>query len=114
MLGSCKLRMSEYPYNAAELTEKYYLYERRANKQLLDKEIEVKGILSQVTKDSKKNTVIILARRGEPYGVKCTFAPNASMPKSPLELNTEITIKGTCKGLSGHVIITNCHLVTRQ
>ncbi len=109
-LSACKLNFSEYPYNATELTQKYYLYERRANRQFLNEEITVKGTLSQVTKDKHNNMVILLARNNAPYGVKCIFNKKNAKINKTFELNTLVTVKGICIGLEEHVVLENCTL----
>lgn len=107
-LSACKLKLSEYPYNAAEFTQKYYLYERKADRQFLNQEVEVQGVLSQVTRDKENRLVVILARRHDPYGVKCIFTKEESRRKQPLELSKMVTVKGICMGLEEHVILTEC------
>jgi hypothetical protein len=111
LLPACRINLSETPADAAEFTRKYYLYERRADRQFLNQEIEIRGVLSQATRDKEDRLVIILARRNEPYGVKCIFSEKESKQKKPLELSRQVTVKGICKGLDEHVVLTDCRFV---
>lgn len=104
----CRVKKASFPLDASQFTMQYYLYENRSDRRYYNREVEVKGILSQVTRDKDKRLVAILARRGAPYGVKCTFKPTESLQKKPLELNSLVTVKGICKGLDEHVILVNC------
>jgi hypothetical protein len=107
-ITGCRVKQANFPLDASKFTMQYYLYENRSDRRYYNQEVEVKGILSQVTRDKDKRLVAILARRGAPYGVKCIFKPTESLQKKPLELNSYVTVKGICKGLDEHVILVNC------
>jgi hypothetical protein len=109
----CRVKKASFPLDASQFTMQYYLYENRSDRRYYNQEIEVKGILSQVTRDKDKRLVVILAQRRAPYGVKCIFKPTESIQKKPLELNSLVTVKGICKGLDEHVVLVNCSFEER-
>ena len=112
-MSSCRVHERSFPLKSSDFTRKYYLYEKKSDRRYYDEQIEVKGVLSQVTRDKNNNLVLILARRNEAYGVKCKFNKSASNLKQPLELQHFVTVKGTCKGLKEHILLVNCTFVEK-
>ena len=92
--------------NAVDLATKYDSNEITANSQFLDKVIEVKGEIGEISSNQKGETIVSL--KGTDFNsVRCTLQ-HLPLPK-PVA-GKKVSIKGICTGYLTDVIMVRCIL----
>ena len=91
---------------AINLVTSYENNEANANTLYLDKVLEVKGEVNDVSKNQKGETVITL-KGTDMSGVICTLE---GMVTSPIKPNSSVVIKGICTGFLTDVVLVRCVL----
>lgn len=96
--------------SASQLFSDYSDSEEESNALYLDKVIEVKGTISELSENAAGNLTVLLADEGAMGGVSATC--DASVSKDGLEVGQKIKIKGRCTGLNMFdVEMSNCFIV---
>lgn len=96
--------------SAGQLFTDYSDSEEESNALYLDKVIEVKGTISELSENAAGNLTVLLADEGAMGGVSATC--DASVSKDGLEVGQKIKIKGRCTGLNMFdVEMSNCFIV---
>jgi hypothetical protein len=90
--------------SAVELAEAYESNEAEANAKYLDKVLEVKGEINEVSKNQKGEPVITL-KGTDMSGLICTLE---GAPASEIKTNSSVTIKGICTGFLTDVVLVRC------
>lgn len=92
--------------SAAELVTAFENNEAGANSLYLDKVLEVKGEVNEVSKNQKGETVITL-KGTDMSGLICTLE---GTPSSEVKPNSSVVIKGICTGFLTDVVMVRCVL----
>jgi len=96
--------------DAVALVAAFVKNEEEANKNYLDKVVEVKGKVKEVTK--KENAyVILLGDDASMSSVNCTLDHGQDALASRLKPGDETVIRGHCTGYLLDVVIINCKFV---
>jgi putative exporter of polyketide antibiotics len=95
--------------SAPELVSAYDSNEAEANAQYLDKVLEVKGEIIEISKNQKEEPVITL-KGTDMSGIICTFEGTAT---SEIKLNSSVVIKGICTGFLTDVVLVRCIFESR-
>jgi hypothetical protein len=90
--------------SAKELFEAFESDEPSANAMYLDKVIEVNGVISEISSNQEKNTIVILDADNAMGGVACTLE---NTDGKTFEKKSHISIKGICTGYLTDVVITH-------
>ncbi len=98
---------SEIQISAKNLVSEYAKNEVRADKMFRDKKLAVTGVITKIHKDILGDPYIILKGDGFLNNVQCFTDENTA---SELNINTKITIIGSCEGLMMNVILKDCKL----
>ncbi|MFL5727840.1 MAG: OB-fold protein [Cytophagaceae bacterium] len=69
-----------------------------ANKQYLDKVIQLQGKISEVITDQRGGTVIVLNDGKSTFGITCTMSVNSKDAASKLKKGEVVSLKGICTG----------------
>ncbi len=92
--------------NDTSLVEAFHANETLANAKYLDQIIEVKGRISEITKNH--SSPIISLGKGDLFGnVVCHLSPQEILKVNQLEIGKTIIIKGICTGFLMDVTISN-------
>ena len=98
---------------AIEVTAKELLKEYEADETYRDKLVTVTGIINDIGKDVLDDTYVAVGT-GDDYEfttVQCYFSDEGELAKvGDLEKGAEITVTGTCDGLSINVLLKDCVL----
>jgi flagellar basal body-associated protein FliL len=92
--------------SATDLAAAYENNEAGANSLYLDKVIEVKGEVNEITKNQKGETVITL-KGTDMSGLICTLEGTTATEIKP---NSSVVIKGICTGYLTDVVLVRCVL----
>lgn len=91
--------------SSEELFAKFNEDETNANTLYLDKVLEVKGKVLEVTTNQDQMTVIVLETNDPIFGIRCTMNSDVDVSVSDL-----IIVQGICTGYLSDVVITNAFL----
>ena len=98
---------------AKELLKEYDDNEVKADETYRDKLVTVTGIINDIGKDVLDDTYVAVGT-GDDYEfttVQCYFSDEGELAKvGDLEKGAEITVTGTCDGLSINVLLKDCVL----
>ncbi len=92
--------------SATDLVSAYEKNEAGANSLYLDKVLEVRGEVNEVSKNQKGETVITL-KGSDMSGLICTLEGTAATEVKP---NSSVVIKGICTGFLTDVVLVRCVL----
>ena len=106
---SVEKQEAEFMFGSSALVHEFETDEEMANSLYLDKVIQVKGTVNNVSDDG--TVVVVTLKDPESVsGVLCSFDVN-SVSSEKLITGTEITVKGICTGYLLDVVLTKCALV---
>lgn len=91
---------------AARLFQEFSENEERANKEYLDKIIEVEGVIKEMS-SLNENPSILLQAGSESFGVLCSF--EKAIDKK-LRVGERIVVKGLCTGMLTDVVLIGCSM----
>jgi hypothetical protein len=91
--------------NSNELFDKFHTDESNANALYLNKVLEVKGKILEITTNHDQATVIVLETNDPVFGIRCSM--NSSTNARVADL---VIVQGICTGFLSDVIITNAFL----
>jgi hypothetical protein len=95
--------------SSIELVTAYENNEAEANAKYLDKVLEVKGEIMEVSKNQKGEPVITL-KGTDMSGIICTIEGTAT---SGIRPNSSVVIKGICTGFLTDVVMVRCIIQSR-
>lgn len=89
--------------SAVQLVDSFINNEVGANKAYLNKIIEVKGAIAEISTNQDSNQVVLLQADDPLSGVQCTM-------KEPLnsKVGDSVSIKGFCNGYTIVVLLSDC------
>lgn len=97
---------------AIDLYKQFSENEAAANKQYLDKVVQVRGSLKAINRGPDGSLNLTLASGHEMGDVTCEI-PAANVPQGAnLQTGQNITVKGQCTGILMDVVLVKCVLVT--
>jgi hypothetical protein len=91
--------------SAEELFTAFNEDETNANTLYLDKVLEVKGKILEVTTNQDQMTVVVLETNDPIFGIRCSMSKSTDVSVSDF-----IIVQGICTGYLSDVIITNAFL----
>ncbi len=91
---------------AQSILEAYITDEQKANSVYLDKAIEVKGEVGEITKTQQGKTVISLKTKDPMAGIRCTMKEGVTA----INAGQNVTIKGICTGYLMDVTLVDCYI----
>ena len=100
---SCKTQNLTFPIDSDKFTEQYKKHKFRSNRWYKDKEIEIKGKISQVYKNE---IILFIESSNNTLGISCKLKNNDI--KKPFKQNQTVHIIGICKGIKENIIINDC------
>lgn len=96
--------------SAAKLYEAYASNEDEGDKMYLNKIIEVKGTVVELTY-SGEDIILTLEAQSTSGGISCRFSPGKEIVKKQIRKEMEISVKGRCTGFNMDVNLTDCVIV---
>jgi len=103
---------SDFKTDATSLFREFQKNETAANKKYLDKIVEVKGIVDEVSKSGQATSIQLDAGAG-PAGINCSISsdgPTANNTPTPAKGAT-IIVKGKCAGFLADVNLVDCVVI---
>jgi tRNA_anti-like len=94
--------------DADALLEAYTQSEEKANQKYLNKVIQVKGKVGEITENQSKQTVIFLQTQDPMSAISCTFQ---TKPTQSPKAGDDLTIKGLCTGFTTDVVLIQCSIL---
>lgn len=88
---------------ALQLFHDFETNEAQANKNYLDKAVEVVGVISETTMDMERKQVLVLSTDNIMFGVRCTLRE----ADGTWQTGDSVTVKGICKGFLSDVVVTD-------
>jgi uncharacterized protein (UPF0333 family) len=118
---------TDYSLAASDIVNEYLNDQNVANQKYLDdqgesKILEVKGIVSNISKDFNDATVVLLKGENDNAGVSCTLVKDANRDASQYSIGKAIKIKGVIRSgasfdpdldMYEHVIMEDCKLINK-
>jgi hypothetical protein len=92
---------------AVALFNDYSTNEQAANQKYLEKILEVRGVVTNVTKNAEGQTVVLLKTNDPMFGVNCTIEEKNIIFKE----GDAVTLKGICTGYLTDVVLIRCFLI---
>ena len=98
----------EYEMDAKALFLAFEAHEDEADKRLLDKVIQVTGIVREVVQDDEGNVSVTLDTGNDFFGVICELQSSSPWTKADFKPGQQVTFKGLCTGMSMDVVLVRC------
>jgi hypothetical protein len=93
---------------APELFQAFEKDELSANETYLDKVVEVKGEVQQVSINDEGGISLTLNSGNDMFGVICQLDELTEHQKTTFEPGEEVTVKGICTGMLMDVVLVRC------
>lgn len=94
--------------DATALATRYETNEPEANREWLDKVLQVTGEITEVTANQQNEKVLSL-KGSDMSSVRCTIESNS---KAEFKIGQRLTIKGICTGYLSDVILVRCVILS--
>lgn len=97
--------------SASDLCRDYESNQLMADEKFKSQQIQVAGVINQITKNYKGNYLVILRGHKNGYGIKCVFPKESKNQLLSLKKGNPVKVEGTCKGFGKYentVNIENC------
>jgi hypothetical protein len=82
--------------------------EEEANRQYLDKVMEVQGAVKTIQAEEDGQLSLTLESGSELFGVVCQFDPRSPLGPGDFQKGQAVTIKGICTGMLMDVVLVRC------
>lgn len=92
--------------DAVALFDAFSQNEKKANADFLDKVLEVRGEVTNVTMNADGSAVILLKTNDLMFGINCTMEEK----NIQLKKGDQVTLKGLCTGYLTDVVLIRCHI----
>jgi hypothetical protein len=103
---SVSSRKADIELTAIDLLKSFEADEKAANTQYLNKVVQVKGLVDNVT-ESKADFAVYLKEKDNTSGVMCSF-DKSEFQKNPIKAGDQVSIKGICNGYLMDVVLNKC------
>jgi hypothetical protein len=97
--------------SAGELLAEFEANETEANAQYLNKVIEIRGSVQEMTETTEGGKVLILRDEEAMAGVSCAFEAKDAEKLASISLGDEIVARGVCAGMLIDVNLSRCVLI---
>ncbi len=104
-------QQADISFAASKLFSEFETDENSANKKYLNKIIEVRGNIQEITKTDDGGLIIVLRGEEDIFGVNCAFEKKDAQKIVGIKTGKEITVKGFCTGMLMDVNLSRCVLV---
>lgn len=91
--------------DAVTLFNAFSQNEKKANADYLDKVLQVRGEVTNITTNADGLTVILLKTDDMMFGINCTMEEK----NSSIKTGDQVTLKGLCTGYLTDVVLIRCH-----
>ena len=91
--------------DAVTLFNAFSQNEKKANADYLDKVLQVRGEVSNITTNADGITVILLKTDDMMFGINCTMEEK----NSSIKTGDQVRLKGLCTGYLTDVVLIRCH-----
>ncbi len=91
--------------DAVTLFNAFSQNEKKANADYLDKVLQVRGEVTNITTNADGITVILLKTDDMMFGINCTMEEK----NSSIKTGDQVTLKGLCTGYLTDVVLIRCH-----
>jgi hypothetical protein len=95
-----------FTIEAAQLFAEYNADQTAADAKYLDKTVEVRGVVKEVTKE--EGSVKIILETGSDFSVLCTLDALSKHPRTDFPVGEKVTFKGKCTGFNLDVQLERC------
>ncbi|HEX5026670.1 MAG TPA: hypothetical protein VFV68_15425 [Agriterribacter sp.] len=92
------------------LYEGYNRDEAAADKEFLNKVIEVKGKVNEIIINGN-DAVLMMGINANGSGISCLFSPAGQLESAKLQKGMEVVVKGKCTGFNIDVNLTDCIII---
>ncbi|MFY7878484.1 MAG: OB-fold protein [Lacibacter sp.] len=92
--------------DAVTLFNAFSQNEKKANADYLDKVLEVRGEVTNITTNADGLPVILLKTDDMMFGINCTMEEKNTSVKT----GDQVTLKGLCTGYLTDVVLIRCHI----
>lgn len=99
---------ADFKIEANQLLAEFEENESAANTKYLDKLIEVKGIVREVSSNDEGNISVILESENPLSGVICQLDNLATHENKSFEPGEKVAFKGLCTGMLMDVVLVRC------
>ena len=99
---------ADFQLEAGALFTAFETDENQANLRYLDKVIEVKGTITEVSAEQK---AVVLGAETSLFGIRCAWDEFSDTPVPDVQPGQVVTLKGKCSGFLGDVVLSRCVLV---
>jgi hypothetical protein len=105
--------------SSGKLISTFVKNEVDANKKLLDKVVQVDGVIREIIKDEKGYYTIVLGQDGDMSSVRCSMDTTHQESVAAVQKGNNIEVKGICTGfnadeLLGSDVILNRSVITNK
>ncbi len=101
---------TEISVSANKILDEFYSDETAANKKYLEKNVAIKGEISEVKKKKKKG--IITLKTNDNFGsILCHLSTEATKKMGTLKNGETVSIKGICTGFLMDVILVKSEII---
>jgi hypothetical protein len=100
-----------FSLTAYNLAEEYENNPSASDRKFIDRLIEVKGTISEISTDQNNSVVFILHDNGSSTGVLCTLNEKETKKVKRYKIGDTITLKGICSGMLFEVVLNKCLIV---
>lgn len=97
-----------------ELIAQFQNNENEANAALVEKVIEVKGVIKDISFLNNRHTILLKSKSFSKNFVMCDMSPLGNQEIGLLAIGDTITLRGVCKGYLLDVIMLNCMPVNEK
>ncbi len=98
---------TDFAVSSTELFTAFDDNEKAANTKYLDKNIEVSGVIQEVSK-GKDGTITVTLDGGMMFGITCEMFESDKIDQSKYKKGSKITLKGICTGFLSDVVLVRC------
>lgn len=98
---------SDLSISANELFNEFATNEPQANSRFIDKIIEVKGVVREISYDNESPS-ILLNTDDETFGVLCSFGKPIN--DKNIKKGDSVVVKGLCTGMLTDVVLIKCSI----
>ena len=98
---------TDFSISSTELFTAFDDDEKTANSKYLDKNVEVTGVVQDVSK-GKDGTITVTLDGGMMFGITCEMFESEKVDQGKYKKGSKITLKGICTGFLSDVVLVRC------
>ncbi len=101
----------DYTLKPSELYQAFSNDESSANKQYLNKVVEMTGVVMEKQEIEGNRGMVLLEVPNEMFGINCAFEPEAAGALDSVNVGDQITLRGAITGYTMDVNLARCILM---